>query len=123
MAHPHVPPFVRVLRCLAAVSLLAACATSPDSKTSTNTTADVFTVVDAFSPAFVTVTAGDTVRWNFSGGSDGMGHNVRFAAGVGAPPDIDILKTGTATRVFPNRGNYNYFCDVHPGMNGGVTVQ
>ncbi|HYM23446.1 MAG TPA: plastocyanin/azurin family copper-binding protein [Vicinamibacterales bacterium] len=123
MAHPHVPQFVRVLRHLAAVSLLTACATSPDSKTSANTTVDVFTVVDAFSPAFVTVSAGDTVRWTFSGGSDGMGHNVRFAAGVGAPPNIDILKTGTATRVFLNRGTYNYFCDVHPGMNGGVTVQ
>lgn len=122
MAHHHVPPFVRVLRQLAAVSLLAACATSPD-KTSTNTTVDVFTVVDAFSPAFVTVTAGDTVRWTFSGGSDGMGHNVRFAAGVGAPPDINILTTGTATRVFPNRGTFNYFCDVHPGMNGSVIVQ
>lgn len=123
MAHPHVPStFVRALCRLAAVSLLAACATSPD-KTSTNTTVDVFTVVDAFSPAFVTVAAGDTVRWTFTGGSDGMGHNVRFAAGLNAPPDIDILKTGTATRVFPNRGTFNYFCDVHPGMNGSVTVQ
>jgi plastocyanin len=123
MAHSHVPPFVRVLRHVATASLLAACATSPDSKTSTNTTFDVFTVVDAFSPAFVTVAPGDTVRWTFSGGSDGMGHNVRFAAGVNAPPDINILKTGTATRVFPNRGTFNYFCDVHPGMNGSVIVQ
>jgi plastocyanin len=117
MTHRSLP-----LRFLVVVASIA-CSTSPDSKASTNQTVDVFTVVNAFSPAFVTVSPGDTVRWTFAAGSDGMGHNVRFAAGVGAPSDINILSTGTAIRVFPNRGTFNYFCDVHPGMNGTVTVQ
>jgi plastocyanin len=122
-------PFVRVVCRVAAVGLVlaastVACSTSPDSKTSTNQTVDIFTVGDAFSPVFATVSAGDTVRWNFTGGSDGQGHNVRFtAAGNGAPADINVLKTGTATRIFPTRGTFNYVCDVHPGMNGSVTVQ
>ncbi len=118
-------PVVRVLRHLAAASfVLVACSTSPDSKTSTNQTVDVFTVGDAFSPVFATVNAGDTVRWNFTGGSDGQGHNVRFTPAVtGAPVDINVLKTGTASRVFSTRGTFNYVCDVHPGMNGTVIVQ
>jgi plastocyanin len=132
MAH-HVSsspfPLVRVLRGLAtagpvAVALVIACSTSPDSKQTSNQTVDIFTVGDAFSPVFATVNAGDTVRWNFTGGSDGQGHNVRFTpAGAGAPADINVLKTGTASRVFPTRGTFNYVCDVHPGMNGSVTVQ
>jgi len=104
--------------------VLVACSTSPDSKTSTNQTVDVFTVGDAFSPVFATANAGDTVRWTFTGGSDGQGHNVRFTPAItGAPPDINVLKTGTASRVFSTRGTFNYVCDVHPGMNGTVIVQ
>ena len=115
---------VRVVRRVAAAGLVlalstVACSTSPDSKTF-----DIYTVGDAFSPAFATVNAGETVRWNFAGGSDGQGHNVRFTPVVaGAPADINVLKTGTATRIFSTRGTFNYVCDVHPGMNGSVTVQ
>jgi plastocyanin len=83
----------------------------------------VFTVGDAFSPTFLQVAAGDTVRWTFSGGSDGMGHNVRFATTAGHPADISIFKTGTQSRVFTTRGVFHYDCDVHPGMFGEVTVQ
>lgn len=127
MAH-RIPPVVRVLRTLSTiavvgVALTLACATSPDSKPSTNQTVDIFTIGDAFSPVFATVNAGDTVRWTFSGGSDGQGHNVRFTPVIsGSPQDINVLKTGTATRVFTTRGTFNYVCDVHPGMNGSVTV-
>jgi plastocyanin len=103
---------------------IVACSTSPDAKPSNNQTVDVFTVGDAFSPVFATVSAGDTVRWNFTGGSDGQGHNVRFTPVVtGAPADINVFKTGTASRVFATRGTFNYVCDVHPGMNGSVIVQ
>jgi plastocyanin len=130
MAHvPSPPPIVRVIRGLATaalplVALIIACSTSPDSKPSTNQTVDIFTVGDAFSPVFATANAGDTVRWTFTGGSDGQGHNVRFTPAVtGAPADINVLKTGTASRVFATRGTFNYVCDVHPGMNGSVTVQ
>ena len=123
-SHWHMTHRALPLRFLVVVASIVACSTSPDSKASTNQTVDIFTVGDAFSPVFATVNAGDTVRWTFTGGSDGQGHNVRFTpAGGGAPADINVLKTGTATRVFSTRGTFNYVCDVHPGMNGSVTVR
>ena len=70
MTHRSLP-----LRFLVVAASIVACSTSPDSKTSTNQTVDIFTVGDAFSPVFATVNAGDTVRWNFTGGSDGVIYN------------------------------------------------
>ncbi len=119
---------MRVRLALIALVATVACggsgSTTPSQTSATNKTIDIFTVQDAFSPTFQTISAGDTVRWNFAGGSDGMGHNVRFSPIVaGAPTDINILKTGTATRVFATRGDYHYVCDVHPGMLGEIVVQ
>ena len=110
---------------LASIVLLAACggdATGPGTRH--NQLLDVFTIGDSFSPTFATITAGDTVRWNFAPGSDGMGHNVRFTPpATGAPADINVLATGTASRVFNTAGDFSYVCDVHPGMNGQVIVK
>ncbi|HSQ31685.1 MAG TPA: plastocyanin/azurin family copper-binding protein [Gemmatimonadaceae bacterium] len=116
---------MRVLSFVLVVGLTACGSDSPAGPSgSKNKTVDIFTIGDAFSPAFATVTHGDTVRWNFAPGSDGMGHNVRFTpATAGAPADINVLKTGTASRVFTTPGSFSYVCDVHPGMNGGVSVQ
>jgi plastocyanin len=114
----------RRLAPLTAVILLAGCGDSTSPKTQQNKTIDVFTIGDSFSPTFATIEAGDTVRWNFSGGSDGMGHNVRFTPRPpGTPADINVLKTGTATRVFTTTGDFAYVCDVHPGMSGDVLVR
>jgi Plastocyanin len=117
---------MRVRLAIVAVALSVACRS--DSTTtppgSTNKTVDVFTTGDTFSPTFATIAAGDTVRWNFSGGSDGQGHNVRFSPrSTGSPADINVLKTGTATRVFATKGTFSYVCDVHPGMNAQVIVE
>jgi plastocyanin len=117
---------LRLLRLLpvATIGLLAACGDATGPATPHNKTVDVFTIGDSFSPTFATIDAGDTVRWNFSGGSDGMGHNVRFTPRItGAPADINVLKTGTASRVFTTAGEFNYVCDVHPGMSGDVQVR
>src|SRR6516165_299570 len=90
-----------------AVMVLAACGSdkSVTPPGSTNKTVDIFTIGDTFSPTFQAVAVGDTVRWNFSGGSDGQGHNVRFNPRItGSPDDINVLKTGTASRVFTAKG-------------------
>lgn len=114
---------LRVLS-LAAIATLAACGDSTGPAATAHQTLDVFTIGDSFSPTFATINAGDTVRWNFAPSSDGMGHNVRFTPSTtGAPADINVLKSGTATRVFNTTGNFSYVCDVHPGMNGEVLVK
>jgi plastocyanin len=52
-----------------------------------------------------------------------MGHDVAFKATPGAPANINVTKTGTASRVFTARGNFHYDCFVHPGMQGDIIVQ
>lgn len=110
-----------------ALALLAACGSDSSSGVTppgSNKTVDIFTIGDAFSPTFATLSVGDTARWNFTGGSDGQGHNVRFNPRItGAPADINVFKTGTASRVFTAKGTYDYVCDVHPGMNAQIVVQ
>lgn len=119
-----VPMRVRIVSVIAAMFLAACGSDSVTPPHSTNKTIDIFTIGDTFSPAFVSLSVGDTARWNFAGGSDGLGHNVRFTGAVaGAPADINIFKTGTASRVFTAKGTYNYACDVHPGMNAQIVVQ
>jgi len=117
---------VRIVSVIA-LALFAACGSDSSSVTppgSTNKTVDIFTIGDTFSPTFTALSVGDTARWNFSGGSDGQGHNVRFNPRItGSPADINVLKTGTASRVFTAKGTYNYVCDVHPGMNAQIVVQ
>lgn len=118
---------MRVQLLLVAAILASACGGSDSPSTppgSSNKTIDVFTVGDTFSPTFPSVSVGDTVRWNFSGGSDGQGHNVRFNPRItGSPSDINVVKTGTTSRVFTTKGTFSYVCDVHPGMNAQVIVQ
>jgi plastocyanin len=111
-----------------ALAVLAGCGSDKSSGVtppgSTNKTVDIFTIGDVFSPTFATIALGDTARWNFAGGSDGQGHNVRFNPRItGAPTDINVLKTGTASRVFTTKGTFDYVCDVHPGKNAQIVVQ
>jgi plastocyanin len=116
---------MRLLIAAVALAVAAACGDSGPtvSTPSTNKTVDIFTIGDIFSPTFATLVVGDTARWNFSGGSDGLGHNVRFNPRIaGAPADINVFKTGTATRVFTTKGTFKYDCDVHPGMQAEISV-
>ena len=77
---------------------------------------------NSFSPADVTIQAGDSVRWVSAGGS----HNVAADDGSftsGAPGS-----GWNFTRAFPAAGTFPYYCEVHGapgglGMSGSVTVQ
>ena len=119
---------MRVRLLIATIAFAAACGGSDSTPTppvgSTNKTVDIYTIGDTYSPTFPSLSVGDTARWNFSGGSDNLGHNVRFTPRIsGSPADINVLKTGTAFRVFTAKGTFNYVCDVHPGMIAQVIVQ
>jgi plastocyanin len=111
-----------------ALAFLAACGSDKASGVTppgTNKTIDITTIGDAFIPTFPDpIAVGDTVRWTFNGGSDGLGHNVRFNPRIaGSPADINVQKSGTQTRVFTAKGTYQYVCDVHPGMNAQIVVE
>jgi plastocyanin len=112
---------------LTALLAIVACGSDSPTSTGTNTNAtyDVYTIGDTFSPALgLPIAPNDTILWHFSGGSDGNGHNVRFfPLTAGSPADITVQKTGTLRRVFSTKGDFNYVCDVHPGMNGEIIVQ
>lgn len=74
-----------------------------------------------FSPATVTIQAGETVTWQLSGAT----HNVTWLPGP-VPPGGDILDQApgsTVQRSFPTAGVYTYECTRHNNMTGSVVVQ
>ena len=107
------------------LALAAACGGSDNGPTRppTNKSVDVFTLPSAFSPNFVQVNAGDTVRFNITTAPNGEGHDVTFDAMAGAPANIKVTLNGVVPRVFTERGTFHFNCFVHPGMSGDVVVQ
>lgn len=107
------------------LALAAACGSSDKSPTnpSVNKSVDVFTLPSAFSPNFIQIDAGDTVRFNITTAPNGEGHDVTFDAKAGAPANIKVTLSGIVPRVFATRGTFHFNCFVHPGMSGDVVVQ
>src|SRR5207248_3236200 len=117
---------MRVSIALAVLLFTVACGGSDNPATPpavSNKTYDVFALSNAFSPNFVQITTGDTVRFNIVPASNGEGHDVTFDAKTGAPTNVKVTLTGIFNRVFSTRGTFHYNCFVHPGMNGDVVVQ
>jgi plastocyanin len=97
---------------------------NPAAPGTTNRTWEVVMIGDAFSPFSQTIAPNDTIRWTFAGGSDGLGHNIRFNPKItGVPADLPVQKSGTALSVFKTKGEFKYVCDVHPGMIGQIIVE
>jgi plastocyanin len=79
----------------------------------------VVTVGDNFfSPDLVTIAAGDTVTWTWSGFSP---HSVTFGVGSSA----GTRASGTFQRVFRTPGTFSYRSTVaaDSGMSGAIMVQ
>jgi plastocyanin len=71
-----------------------------------------------FTPAEITIVAGETVTWT---NDDGAPHGLEYADGAKAP---DLMLPGASfSRQFDRPGTYNYNCSVHPYMTGRVIVQ
>ncbi|MGJ5180679.1 cupredoxin domain-containing protein [Bradyrhizobium oligotrophicum] len=96
--------------CLAAVLLLGA---TPLRAETINVTIDNFT----FTPAQVTVKVGDTVTWT---NHDDIPHTV-VSAGKYRSKTLDTDDSFSFT--FAARGDYTYFCSLHPHMTGLVKVE
>lgn len=118
---------MRVLVGLAVALTVISCGGSdsgPTTPPTSNKTYDVYTLPESFSPNDLQIAANDRVRWNFAKAPNGDGHNVRFFPRVaGSPSDIPVMFSDTVTKTFPTKGEFQYVCDVHPGMNGRVVVQ
>jgi plastocyanin len=75
---------------------------------------------ETFTPATLTVNAGDAVTFAFGG----LAHNVFFDAAQGAPANIPgAIANSSIQRTFATAGTYGYGCTIHPSMRGTVVVQ
>jgi LPXTG-motif cell wall-anchored protein len=76
------------------------------------------TIADfSFSPASITIQAGDTVTWVNNGPSahTATANNGAFNTGV-------LQKGHSASHTFTKAGTYSYICSIHPFMHGTVVV-
>jgi len=72
----------------------------------------------AFSPASLTVTAGDSVTWS---NNDSTGHTA--TAGDGSFDTGTIAPGATASVTFATAGTFAYACTIHPTMTGTIVVE
>ncbi len=98
---------------------------TPGSAAGESTNADAAVTVDVadmkFSPADITVKAGETVTWKFDDG--GIPHTVTGLKDIGMSISSPIQKDGEYSHVFDRPGTYKYVCTLHPQMEGTVTVE
>jgi len=78
-----------------------------------------------YTPAYITVTPGTTIIWT---NNDIAEHNVHVLQGEKNELSIDIISElvfpGETTAItFYHEGDYRYFCDPHPYMQGYVYVK
>jgi plastocyanin len=70
-----------------------------------------------FSPASVTIAAGDTVTWRNTGQAP---HNATADDGSFKTPTLDNGQS--ASHTFTQAGTFSYICTIHPNMHGTVRV-
>jgi len=82
----------------------------------------VFVVIQgfAFQPANVTANAGDRVVWINCEGSGTPGHTTTATGGAWDSP---TLHPGDVYSFVPAAGSWDYYCRVHPFMQGRIVVQ
>ncbi len=78
---------------------------------------------ECWSPADVTINAGDTVHWM---NLDTAAHTVTGGSPADGPSGVFdsslVMVDATYEFTFDDAGSYDYFCMVHPWMVGSVTV-
>ena len=76
-----------------------------------------------WSPADITINAGDTVHWM---NVDTAAHTVTGGSPADGPSGVFdsslVMADATYAFTFDDAGSYDYFCMVHPWMVGSVTV-
>ncbi|HYJ00406.1 MAG TPA: plastocyanin/azurin family copper-binding protein [Thermoleophilaceae bacterium] len=88
-------------------------------KAATTATAEI--IDNDYDPRDITVAKGATVTWTNTGQ---LPHTVTKDAGPG--PDFDsgtVDPNGTFEQTFDTAGEIEYFCTIHSGQRGTVTVE
>ena len=111
---------VRVILAVIAALTLAACGGDEGGEGGGGGGTGLSMVDNAFQPADLTVTAGDTVEVSNDGQAE---HNITIE-GTDIAEDVDPGDS-TSITVDAERGDYTMFCKYHraAGMEGTVTVQ
>jgi len=76
----------------------------------------------SFEPAELIISAGTTVTWT---NEDNVGHTVT-AGTIGSPTglfDENVPAGASLSYTFDEPGTYDYYCSIHPGMDGTVIVE
>jgi len=101
----------------------APAATTTSSSTTAKTTAAVTKEVMIenykYSPAALTVSVGDTVKWT---NMDTAPHTVTVTSGPVKFNSGNLAKGQSFSYTFTKAGTYAYYCAVHPDMTAKVTV-
>jgi len=78
---------------------------------------------ECWSPADITINAGDTVHWM---NVDTAAHTVTGGSPADGPSGVFdsslVMADATYEFTFDEAGSYDYFCMVHPWMVGSITV-
>jgi plastocyanin len=76
-----------------------------------------------FTPASISINAGDTVEW---ANVDTAAHTVSAGSPADGPSGVFdsslLMASGNYSFTFDDAGSYDYFCMVHPWMVGSVSV-
>ena len=109
----------------AAVLLLVACAPATPAADSAPAAADVrITNANDFSLHDIAIKMGQTVKWT---NDSAVSHTVTFTDSFRIPADNGTFNKKvdpavSVSRAFPTAGTYLFFCMIHPGMQGTITV-
>lgn len=84
----------------------------------------------AFAPGKLSIGLGDVVKWSWTGadnnhsvtGNVGQSEQFESHPGLKIPEVTKAPAGGTFSHTFTHKGTFRYFCRVHPGMTGEVSV-
>ena len=106
---------LRLAASTAALPLLATGAVAAAHATPTTHTVSIVNM--AFSPATLSIKAGDTVIFR---NDDRVPHDATASNGAFATPRLEPGQAAQLT--FPGAARYDYICSIHPSMTGSITV-
>jgi plastocyanin len=78
-----------------------------------------------FEPTTAEAPANTPVRLTFTNNSTSLPHNLKFSDGITAGTS-DLVAAGASETIeftTPGAGSYKFICNIHPGMEGTLTVR